>query len=1012
MKRKNLFLSSFLVLSVVLTFASDPKNDPKTKSIPNQGVLPKVDIQSSLDYLNSLKANPSTGIVNPNDILKARTQLSQLPKNRSLSLSWQSVGPYGIGGRTRAILISKDNSNNVFAGSCGGGLFKSNDAGYTWNKLSYSGTSSLYNNVENLDVTCLTQAYNGDIYFGTGEGIKVSTFTYYPSTTNPNPSNYDRIIGTVGQGIWKSVDGGSTFTQLTSTIPSSIDTDATWGYVNRIAADPRSGYSNRIYAATNKGLMMSDNGGTTWITVKDNNSNSLSAFSSDVKVASDGTVVCSVGNLLYISTNGDDGTYILKSKGIDKTTPLDSLPYKNVGRIEIAIAPSDANYIYCSLIINSPGQPNHGNLLNIYRSTDKGSTWEVIGPGGSVNFNPYNNNGWYANSIAVNPTNKEIIVFGGSNMWQWQSGQTPEQISTFNTDIFDNYYLHTNQHIYVYDNNNSNVIYIGSDGGISKTINGGNKFTVMNKNYNTASVFAFSQTGMLDDVISGTRGNGATYSYNDPYSNASSHISLPDPNNTELDYGYDCGSVGLSLINPNMKLVSEIYGQLYRSPDGVQFSAFNKYSSGVALSANVNSSGYIAPLVMWENYNNIYSTDSVWFKNTTTSTDTVGQKVNCFSSNWIDSQNAFPFTHTLTNALSAGDSIKVPDIISSKLFVGVNGKIYYTKDPVKFSNFVTRWAQIQTLDTVNNANNPLKTTYISLALSKNGNHLFAGTAGGKIYRISGLLYNDNVKSCYAGKSTYALNVSLIANFGNKISTGTDSNRTVTSISTDPNDTNKIIITLGSYGFSDYIYYSSNACDSAVTFTSKQASLPKMPVYSSLILLSNSNTALIGTDMGVFSTSDLNDANPIWADENAGELSAHLPVTMIRQQTNPGSDPIWAENLGVIYISTLGRGVYEAKDYLSVQDHKKGQSTNNFNLEVYPNPASNIAIIRFNLDKPSNVTLNICDIQGRVIESSKITKQTIGNNEYKLDCSAFSAGTYLIQLKSDSFTKSSKLVIIK
>ena len=74
---------------------------------------------------------------------------------------WDNKGPDNFGGRTRALLVDKNNSAVVFAGSVGGGLFKSTNGGATWNVISDPGA--------NQSVASITQASNGDIYYGTGE---------------------------------------------------------------------------------------------------------------------------------------------------------------------------------------------------------------------------------------------------------------------------------------------------------------------------------------------------------------------------------------------------------------------------------------------------------------------------------------------------------------------------------------------------------------------------------------------------------------------------------------------------------------------------------------------------------------------------------------------------------------------------------------------------------------------------------------------------------------------------
>ena len=183
----------------------------------------------------------------------------------------------------------------------------------------------------NMIISCIGQAPNGDIYVGTGEYFAT------PSGTNSNSGAY-------GQGMWKSTDG-ETFTHLLSTWPdTTINYDAfsDWLTVNEIAFDPSTG---RVYAATKGGLYISDDKGNTWTEV-------LGSLIRDVKVASNGRVYAVKNNNLYVSDNGNDGTFT----GI--------IGVSSGGRMEIAIAPSNDNYIYVF------GAASDGSFGKMYRSTD------------------------------------------------------------------------------------------------------------------------------------------------------------------------------------------------------------------------------------------------------------------------------------------------------------------------------------------------------------------------------------------------------------------------------------------------------------------------------------------------------------------------------------------------------------------------------------------------------------------------------------------------------------------
>ena len=118
-------------------------------------------------YMHMLRADPATGLVDPNLVEQARQEVNGKGRNNnksSLGLNWIQQGPDNVGGRTRAILIDRFNSNTVYAGSVTGGLFVSKDGALSWNPV--AGMEGLLG--QNLTVSCLTQTANGRVFFGTG----------------------------------------------------------------------------------------------------------------------------------------------------------------------------------------------------------------------------------------------------------------------------------------------------------------------------------------------------------------------------------------------------------------------------------------------------------------------------------------------------------------------------------------------------------------------------------------------------------------------------------------------------------------------------------------------------------------------------------------------------------------------------------------------------------------------------------------------------------------------------
>src|SRR6185369_3741868 len=175
----------------------------------------------------------------------ARTYMEALESSArgsgTMALSWTERGPNNVGGRTRAILIDKRDAtgNTVIAGGVGGGLFR------TTNFTNSSPTWTVINDLlPNLAITVLLQDNTNQniMYAGTGEGWL----------------NADAIKGA---GIFKSTDGGLTWTQMPST--------ANFEYVQDLVIDNNGNFyaAIRNLQTANRGIQRSTDGGTTWTQV-------------------------------------------------------------------------------------------------------------------------------------------------------------------------------------------------------------------------------------------------------------------------------------------------------------------------------------------------------------------------------------------------------------------------------------------------------------------------------------------------------------------------------------------------------------------------------------------------------------------------------------------------------------------------------------------------------------------------------------------------------------------------
>lgn len=135
-----------------------------------------------------------------------------------LGLNWQEVGPDDIGGRTRAVLYDKTDAtgNRIFAGSVGGGVFKSTDGGHTWSPV--NDQSGVFN------VSCMAQAADGSILVGTGERFFYRNLYQYKSNAFK------------GTGLYKFSPTSNTFTL--------VKDSAVFGDINEVATHPTNAQNN------------------------------------------------------------------------------------------------------------------------------------------------------------------------------------------------------------------------------------------------------------------------------------------------------------------------------------------------------------------------------------------------------------------------------------------------------------------------------------------------------------------------------------------------------------------------------------------------------------------------------------------------------------------------------------------------------------------------------------------------------------------------------------------------
>ncbi|MFH2095021.1 MAG: T9SS type A sorting domain-containing protein [Bacteroidota bacterium] len=978
MKTKHLLAGSIIGI-FCLTFiiiATDRKNDGVYT--PRDGVK---DLAYSsggmMQWINERRANQVTGEINPADVEKARQQAELLMSNKGISafnLSWTELGPDNQGGRTRALIIDKNNTDIMYAGGVAGGLWKSTTGGLSWAKIC--------DTYDNNAVVSICQAANGDIYFGTGEIFTASGGT-------------DLNSGTIGQGIWKSTNNGSTFTRLASTWSTTDNTiQMTFMFVPDLIAHPTD--ANRIYAATAKGLLLSTNGGTSWTNVLPTSSTEYGQAATDIKIASDGFVIACIGNKCYISSTGDVNSFVKKSSAV----PGNINPV--VGRLEFAIAPSNENYIYCLSALAD------GTLDNVYRSTDKGATWTEffdVPPGESFNIFGDNNQGKYDNVIAVYPNNENKIILGGVDLWKWEDGNSLEKISMWIEEAYP-FFVHADQHAIVfhpsYDGVNNKTIFFANDGGVFRSLDGGITFQMIDKLYITTQFYTVAYSGN-GRVIGGTQDNGTKYI--DYMGNTAK---------TAVEVlGGDGGGCAFSMLNPDAIFASIYYGQVCRSNErGDNMDLF--YNSYLTNTQNIgeDTEPFVTSIALWESFYDPLSIDSVEFKALTPYA--VGDVITARSAIYER-----PLYYTLTaqdiapyDTLYKDSIIKIHDTYQAVMAVGLNGNVWITRYPFYFAEDPEWWPILDTGYIANYGK------IIALTWSKDGNYLYAAeqSQGGscRLFRLSNILNartRIQMNAYGLGSDTsLVIQTQLLGTFS----------QTITDIAVDPSNPNNVVLTLGNFGNTDYVYFSSNAATTTATaasanFISIQGNLPEMPVYSAVINWDDSRKVIVATEFGVYATEDLTQPTVTWTSESNG--LGNVPVFMIRQQFIPN---FWASansgvtNHGILYIGTHGRGMFRCETLrgpLAVEEMPGASNVEIIgNLNVYPNPACSYANVQYKLARKSDVSIQIYDMKGSLVKKDLLANQGSGEHTYTLSTESLRQGTYIICLSSEGKKSSAKFIV--
>lgn len=354
----------------------------------------------------------------------AEPEKTILEKSDLSGLKFRSIGPAIASGRVVDLAVNPTNSKVYYAAVACGGVWKTINSGTTYEPV-FDGEGS-------YSIGCVTMDPSNPniVWVGTGE------------------NNNQRSVG-YGDGVYKSVDGGKSWKNM-----GLKESE----HIGMIVVHPTN--SNIVYVAAygplwaaggDRGVYMTKDGGTTWnrvleldehtganeILMDPRNPDVLYVAAHQRRRHVFTYVGSGPGSALYKSTDG----------GATWNKSMSGLPTTEIGRIGLAIAPSNPDMLY-AIVEASEGKSG------LFRSSDRGATWEKRGG--------HSTSGNYYSELYVDPKNAEKVY--SMDVWLQVSVDGGKSFSNLGEDT-----KHVDNHCMWIDPKDTEHLIVGCDGGLYET---------------------------------------------------------------------------------------------------------------------------------------------------------------------------------------------------------------------------------------------------------------------------------------------------------------------------------------------------------------------------------------------------------------------------------------------------------------------------------------------------------------------------------------------------------------
>jgi PKD repeat protein len=457
--------------------------------------------------------------------------------------NWTSMGPAissGTGiGRVNCVVFHPTDTNIIWIGAPSGGLWKSMDGGLSWTT-----------NTDNLPA------------------IGVSDLVIHP--TNPDTmylaSSDGDAYDTYSLGVLKSTDGGKTWNT------TGLNWNIVYGRsIRSLIMHPNN--PDILFAATSAGIYRTTNAGGNWTSVANGGFKEImfKPGNPNVLYASSYTGSWSAGGKFYRSTNGGNSFSEISGNWSGKAN-----------RLSIGVTPADTNYVYI-IASESPTSSNanrHG-YLGFYKSTDGGSSFSESPNsknllGWATNGSDSRGQGWYDLDVVVSPLNKAEVYVGGVNIWKTNDEGDSWSLNAHWYGGGGAPWVHADIHDLRFHPLNPYALYVGSDGGIFRSLDNGSSYTDISQSLVISQIYRLGISATNKDlVMTGLQDNGSKL-----YDASWTNVLGGDGMECLIDYS-----------NPDYMYGSLYYGDIRRSTNGG-----NNFNG---IKRNINEDGgWVTPFII------------------------------------------------------------------------------------------------------------------------------------------------------------------------------------------------------------------------------------------------------------------------------------------------------------------------------------------------------------------------------------------------------------------------------